>query len=589
MLFYKVLLLSAALLMTSAVAKRLPKHLTEPEGLEIESRILSKVIHPQNHNRGGVFLGTAYDLVQGNPHGGDLGKGGMDPGLKRTVKVLKTTNQGNPNSDCPDQANCVPVGTVCSRTVEESLILDSRDYVDSFSTSLNLEGTGVGPELLTHTGGVSLGFERAVELLEQRNKSILFKKAVCVFGESGFKSDRDLLEIELDEYFTAALCRLATRQTDDDLFRFFKQWGTHAIVGLTVGTKDYEHSEVDTVELIRAMQTDYTGSIFYEAGWFQLFTARVTLAAKKSAREYIQEFHAYGNTLNFTSGTETFPEPVSLRLRSLESFMDAKYLPRSADQICPGVRSTDTMANLKQAITYGLEKYPTWLGAEQALHELMREIPAPKHWPTGYYGLLKTNEECQFDWLYGKRFHDTANVNTPDNSWSPGFASRTSSQVWANDVALDFCMKEFNDPNAPRSEWPMGSYCIYKSKKSPCPFGFSEGTYEHDDDDYYNKNFAVGTLPDGKYNHNTIYKYCCRDDSSPFKPMFLPVERSFILMPKRGVCQEVFGMNAEMHYIHLDCENHWFSTCELKGSTPYGYKLHDGDHELFFCYYSRKN
>lgn len=101
-----------------------------------------KVIHPNNHNRGGVFLGTAYDSIRGNPHGNDLAAGGLDPGLKRTVKVLKTTNLENPLSDCPDQANCVPVGAACSRTVEETLVLDSWDYLNTFSSSLNFEASG---------------------------------------------------------------------------------------------------------------------------------------------------------------------------------------------------------------------------------------------------------------------------------------------------------------------------------------------------------------------------------------------------------------------------------------------------------------
>lgn len=104
---------------------------------------MNKVIHPNNYNRGGVFLGATYDAVIGNPYGVDYDAGGMDPGLKRAVKVIKTTNVRNPNSDCPDEAHCVPVGAVCSKIIQEDLILDTRDYVNSFSSSLTFEATGM--------------------------------------------------------------------------------------------------------------------------------------------------------------------------------------------------------------------------------------------------------------------------------------------------------------------------------------------------------------------------------------------------------------------------------------------------------------
>lgn len=198
---------------------------------------------------------------------------------------------------------------------------------------------------------------------------------------------------------------------------------------------------------------------------------------------------------------------------------------------------------------------------------------------------FRTVTICPFDL---SQFTENAMIAAnPDNTWSTGFTNRTSSQVWPNDLSLNFCMKDTEDPSVPRTEWPAGSYCFFKSKKSPCPYGFNVGSYFNDDDDFFNKNAKEGVLPDGSYGRNTEYKFCCRDDNSPFQPVFLPIEQDFILMPKRGVCQEVYGMISELHYIHFDCENHWYSRCKFSGDAPYGLTFEDGDHQVFFCAYSK--
>ena len=59
------------------------------------------------------------------------------------------------------------------------------------------------------------------------------------------------------------------------------------------------------------------------------------------------------------------------------------------------------------------------------------------------------------------------------------------------------------------SEWPSGSYCIFR-KGGSCPSGFSEGRRLHDDEDDSNRNSVSGQLPDGIYNGNTQYEFCCK-------------------------------------------------------------------------------
>lgn len=160
---------------------------------------------------------------------------------------------------------------------------------------------------------------------------------------------------------------------------------------------------------MRSLHTSYSGNVFYQASWFRLLTAGVTATAKKVATEYINQFHSFSSSVNFSSGTEEFPEPVNIRLRSLQSLVDVRYLPLSVVQDCPGLQTAKRMMELKGIVEYGLKNYPSWIGAEKNLTSLLREVPAVKIWPTGYYGFLKTNDGCPGEWASGKRFHDTAN------------------------------------------------------------------------------------------------------------------------------------------------------------------------------------
>ena len=41
------------------------------------------------------YVGVSYDLLEGNPDGGDLERGGTDPGIKITMKVLEHTYEGD--------------------------------------------------------------------------------------------------------------------------------------------------------------------------------------------------------------------------------------------------------------------------------------------------------------------------------------------------------------------------------------------------------------------------------------------------------------------------------------------------------------
>ena len=67
----------------------------------------------QNSPKGLHFVGVGYNLLEGNPEGGDVSNGGVDPGLLFTRKVFKLTWEENKVSldkkyVVPDQVSFSP-------------------------------------------------------------------------------------------------------------------------------------------------------------------------------------------------------------------------------------------------------------------------------------------------------------------------------------------------------------------------------------------------------------------------------------------------------------------------------------------------
>ncbi|XP_019637817.1 PREDICTED: sushi, von Willebrand factor type A, EGF and pentraxin domain-containing protein 1-like [Branchiostoma belcheri] len=203
-------------------------------------------------------------------------------------------------------------------------------------------------------------------------------------------------------------------------------------------------------------------------------------------------------------------------------------------------------------------------------------------WPRGTYGLPKTDTGCPepagVTWRTGVRVQDTEDDDS-NNRWSPGL--HFDGNFWKNNVHQKFCMKTSSWEGY--GNWPSGSYCIFK--KGGCPSGFQRGELFWDDEDTIinNKNSRSGELPDGKYDHNTLIRYCCRNDGNADTPAPLPHHNPFYLFRYKQGCQKVAGMNVREEYFHWDDEDD-DNANRRQGAHPYD----DGDsrnHKLHYCYY----
>ncbi|XP_078616292.1 uncharacterized protein LOC144884710 [Branchiostoma floridae x Branchiostoma japonicum] len=201
-------------------------------------------------------------------------------------------------------------------------------------------------------------------------------------------------------------------------------------------------------------------------------------------------------------------------------------------------------------------------------------------WPTGTYGLPRTNTGCPeaagVTWLTGYRYHDTEDDDS-SNHWTPGL--HFDGGYWRNDMYQKFCMKTSSLQGY--GNWPSGSYCIFK--KGGCPSGFQNGEVFWDDEDDDNRNRVSGQLPHGQYNRNTLIRYCCRNDGSSNTYISLPNRSPFYLFRYRQGCQKVAGMNVREEYFRWDDEDD-DNANRLQGAHPYD----DGgssNHRLHYCYY----
>ncbi|XP_035688654.1 uncharacterized protein LOC118424220 [Branchiostoma floridae] len=211
-------------------------------------------------------------------------------------------------------------------------------------------------------------------------------------------------------------------------------------------------------------------------------------------------------------------------------------------------------------------------------------LPYTNKWPTGTYGLPRTNTGCPIAagarWRTGFRYHDTED-NDSNNKWIPGI--HFDGNLCKNNMKQKFCMKTKNEEGD--GDWPSGNYCIFK--KGNCPGGFQSGWLFWDDEDDDNKNSVGGELPDGNYDRDTMIRYCCRSDGNVDTPIVLPNRKPFYLFRFKGGCQQVKHMSVREEWFRWDDEDD-DNKDDRRGAHPYD----DGgskNHRLHYCYYVYNN
>ena len=170
-------------------------------------------------------------------------------------------------------------------------------------------------------------------------------------------------------------------------------------------------------------------------------------------------------------------------------------------------------------------------------------------WPRGLYGLPMAITGCpksrDFEWQIGYRFQDLED-NTKQTSRSAVF--HLAAHIVNGDVDQLYCIKDTVVKDKDLPLWPKGKYCIYQ-RGTKCPetdgkfeAGFVLWDDENGSENHKNLNKKSGVLPAGKFDNDTLIRFCCQVNGSQTNPINLPVEDPFYLIfYEKNKCQEVFG------------------------------------------------
>ena len=90
------------------------------------------------------FIGVGYNLLKGNPDGGDLSNGGIDPGLLFTRKIFKLTwNKKKLSSDrkfrVPDQVVFAHRSS-CVKITKQDIFSGAKSYQDELKVNVKTAG-----------------------------------------------------------------------------------------------------------------------------------------------------------------------------------------------------------------------------------------------------------------------------------------------------------------------------------------------------------------------------------------------------------------------------------------------------------------
>ena len=90
------------------------------------------------------FVGVGYNLLEGNPEGGDVTNGGVDPGLLFTRKIFKLTWNTNKKSmdnrfSVPDQVTFAPRSS-CVTTNKKEVFSGSKSYQEKLNADVQVNG-----------------------------------------------------------------------------------------------------------------------------------------------------------------------------------------------------------------------------------------------------------------------------------------------------------------------------------------------------------------------------------------------------------------------------------------------------------------
>ncbi|KAL8580427.1 hypothetical protein ACOMHN_054341 [Nucella lapillus] len=573
--------------------------------------------------QGEQYVGIGYNLLTANPDGGLVSKGGVDPGLLITRRVLDLSHSGQIETQGRKS---------CGQSHSISTVFGGKSYQDKLSLGVKLGGSVIAG-IANAKFSLSPRFQRTKKETSQEYKVFQDETQVCNLGRVRFNEElSDWLNVSVTDSFASSVCGLPRTYSQREYMAFIDNWGTHMTTEVDIGTKVVQRMQTSLTEFIHHT-AKASGADVSVGGSYKGFGASlgVNVSSFQSRESYSKTFGSHQETL--TVGSESDPEPISVTLVSIDTVLKSKFWDVGSSLTSRGI--CDGNMNITVIAAYLLQALNKYAGYKLALPPTDPQLVVPLTWPRGTYGLPKAVSGCpsgRVKWHEGSRYFDNnyeeSNNNAPkisqhlagkwpidgnmqmefcikgervlsqfDVDWPAGDYCIVKYGVcptgkWPIDgnMQMEFCIKGERVLSQFDVDWPAGDYCIVKY--GVCPTGFQEGIILWTTANWGNRNSENGIMPDGIYNRHTLIMFCCRHDDVPTHSIFLPVDKPFYLLRHKRGCQHVHNM------IMREEVAQWHEALDL-GIVLFGFKLgikklgshpyEDGygsNTRLNFCYYS---
>eukprot|EP00057_Strongylocentrotus_purpuratus_P029092 XP_011683566.1 PREDICTED: uncharacterized protein LOC584567 isoform X2 [Strongylocentrotus purpuratus] len=535
-----------------------------------------------------TFIGIGYNILEGNPEGGELGSGGVDPGLLVSRRIFELSyDESKVSSDgmyrVPDEVYFVSrdsAFTSSSRTTFHG----TESYASKLSAQVDVAGSYSGT-FASAEFAASARYETISNRMASQGSVFFATQTIQNLGNARYLTElAQPNSYALNNGFVSDACSLPNSYNEADYMQFLESWGTHVVTEVDLGTRvgtNYEESRSSFVEYA---STQVSASLS-ASGSYAGYSASIAVNMD-SFNSGMESGSSFGSTYSsYTVGSASLNEPIKLELLGMHEVFDEDYWTLLSSYLDSGhCTSSFQRSSVGSNVLTAMQGYANYRSIAQRTADGLVLIPLT--WPDGTYGLQKPTSGCpnsEFTWPEGYRYHDTEDDDS-NNYWSNPL--NLAGSFGSNNMGHHFCMKTTSvvDSNLQWS-WQPGSYCIYKY--NTCPTGFTEGNIRWDDEDDNNRNSASGTLPSGDYGGNTRLYFCCRSDGVTDRGIFLPTEDNFMLFPRYSTCQAVNGMTVTKSWFRWDNEddNNGDSQTAIH---PYE-GLQGGGHNviLHFCYYQR--
>ncbi|XP_054755939.2 uncharacterized protein LOC129261943 [Lytechinus pictus] len=527
------------------------------------------------------FVGIGYNILEGNPEGGDLTTGGVDPGLLVSRRIFQFTfDQGHKTAD---QLNRIPdeVAFVRRSSAFQKSSLTTFYGTESYASKLAAQvevGGGYKGATASVQFAASARYQDVKKKTSGKGSVFLSKESISNFGEARYRTE--LLRTGnhlLTTGFVADACLLPetyTEETQQQYMEFMDDWGTHVVIRVSLGMKEGEHYEENRSSFVNFAATNVGGSIS-ASGAYMGFSASLSVDME-SFNSDMNSDTQFGKTgSSYRIGSETLNEPISIELIAMPEIFESEYWTGLDNYISKEhCTSSFNPAKVKENMDKALLGFAKWREIDNSTNPSIR---IPLTWPDGKYGLPRPYNGCPSrDWEKGSRLQ----VGLPNNENIFNIIDTNmyfAGWVWTDTSRQEFCIKTVPEIQGSRWQWQPGSYCIYRYG-SGCPQGF---TSSYIDWNYGDGVHLVdeGVVPAGT---QTKQEFCCRADNAASQAIYLPTDSNFMLLTVYDTCQQVNGMSVKKVWLYLATDQTTEHEPQDGGPGP----MVDTDIvTLNFCYY----